>query len=56
CLLWAAHGKTAWETSQILQISQTTVSYHLENAKKKLGARTVAQAVARAVCEKTIVL
>lgn len=46
CLGWAAQGKTAWEISQILKISEATVSFHIENAKKKLDAKTLPQAVA----------
>lgn len=49
CLNWAAEGKTAWETSQILSIAEATVIFHLENAKKKLNAKTLPQAVALAV-------
>ena len=28
CLKWAAAGKTAWETSIILDISEGTVKFH----------------------------
>jgi DNA-binding CsgD family transcriptional regulator len=44
CLEWASQGKTAWETGLILGISRNTVAYYLENAKEKLGVRTVVQA------------
>lgn len=47
CLEWAAQGKSAWETGCILGISRNTVAYYLENAKQKLGVRTVVQAVTR---------
>ncbi|MEQ1863955.1 MAG: LuxR family transcriptional regulator [Micropepsaceae bacterium] len=47
CLRWAALGKSAWEISRILGIARRTVSFHLENAKAKLGVRSVCQAVAR---------
>jgi DNA-binding CsgD family transcriptional regulator len=47
CLEWAAQGKSAWETGQILKISRHTVAFHLGNVKTKLGVRTVVQAVAR---------
>lgn len=43
CARWAAEGKTAWETAQILSISENTVIWHVENAKKKLGVRTKCQ-------------
>lgn len=45
CLEWAAQGKSAWEIGCILGISRNTVAYYLENAKGKLGVRTVVQAV-----------
>jgi LuxR family transcriptional activator of conjugal transfer of Ti plasmids len=47
CLVWASRGKSAWEIGRILNLSRNTVAYYLENAKKKLGVRTIAQAVAR---------
>ncbi|MEH2478168.1 LuxR family transcriptional activator of conjugal transfer of Ti plasmids [Nitrobacteraceae bacterium AZCC 2146] len=47
CLEWAAKGKSAWEIGRILDISRHTVATYLENAKSKLGVRTVVQAVAR---------
>lgn len=46
CLEWAAQGKSAWETGAILGISRHTVATYLENAKTKLGVRTIVQAVA----------
>ena len=49
CLLWATEGKTAWETSQILQIAERTVTFHLQNVQGKLGVNNRQQAVARAV-------
>ena len=47
CLLWAGQGKSRWETGQILNVSDRTVKFHLENAKAKLGVRTIAQALCR---------
>jgi LuxR family transcriptional activator of bioluminescence operon len=49
CLLWAAEGKTSWEASQILGISERTVIFHLQNASDKLGVNNRQQAVARAI-------
>ena len=54
CLLWAAEGKTSWETAQILHISERTVIFHLRNAAGKLGVSTRQQAVARAVAQRLI--
>lgn len=44
-LLWAAQGKTAWETSTILGISPKTVEFHLANCGRKLGTATKAQTI-----------
>lgn len=49
CLLWAAEGKTAWEASRILNISERTVTFHLQNAAEKLHVANRQHAVARAV-------
>ena len=49
CLLWATEGKTTWETSQILSISERTVTFHLQNVQGKLGVNNRQQAVGRAV-------
>ncbi|MEQ1521845.1 MAG: LuxR family transcriptional regulator [Aestuariivirga sp.] len=46
CLEWAARGKSAWDIGSILNISRRTAAFHLENAKSKLGVRTISQAVA----------
>lgn len=48
CLSWAARGKKMQETAKVLGITTRTVVFHLENARSKLGASTVAQAVAEA--------
>jgi DNA-binding CsgD family transcriptional regulator len=49
CLLWAAEGKTSWEISQILNITERTVVFHMANAAEKVGAVNRRQAVARAI-------
>jgi LuxR family transcriptional activator of conjugal transfer of Ti plasmids len=48
CLFWAARGKKMPETAQILGITTRTVIFHIENARSKLDASTVTQAVAEA--------
>lgn len=48
-LLWTARGKTAWETSVILNISRTTVISHLKNTRAKLDTTNVVQTVAEAM-------
>lgn len=47
CLEWSAAGKSAWEIGRILGITQRTVTFHLENAKAKLGVSSLHQAIAR---------
>ncbi|WP_367716208.1 autoinducer binding domain-containing protein [Nitratireductor sp. GISD-1A_MAKvit] len=49
CLQWAAQGKSEWEVSQILGISEHTAEKHLLNAKTKLGASNRVHAVAEAI-------
>ena len=48
-LSWTSAGKTAWETSQILTVSQRTVEYHMGNILNKLDATNAQQAIAIAV-------
>lgn len=45
-LSWISAGKTDWEISSILSISQSTSQEHAKRAIRKLGAVTRAQAVA----------
>lgn len=47
CLQWAARGKSALDTAEIINVSRRTVIFHTENAKRKLGVATVQQAVAK---------
>lgn len=56
CLSWAAKGKTNWDISQILLITERTVQYHVENAREKLGAESRLQAVVIAARQLEIVL
>jgi len=56
CLTWASVGKTMSEIAYILTLSESTVSFHIENAKRKLDARTLVQAVGKAVSTKLIKL
>jgi DNA-binding CsgD family transcriptional regulator len=48
-LKWAAEGKTAWETAQLLGVSERAIRLYTENAMNKLRAKTKTQAVAIAV-------
>ncbi len=49
CLLWAAAGKTAWESARILNVSERTVIFHLHNALHKLDVTNKPHAIAKAV-------
>jgi LuxR family quorum-sensing system transcriptional regulator CciR len=37
CVMWAARGKSDWEISRILGISQDTVIEHLRHARERYG-------------------
>jgi len=49
CLQWLAIGRDHVQTAQALGISVRTVRFHLGNARRKLGVRRAAEAIARAV-------
>ena len=55
-LRWAARGKTAWETSQILGIFERNVRWHLEEAQRKLMAPNKTATVARALVNREIMI
>ncbi|WP_372422081.1 autoinducer binding domain-containing protein [Salinarimonas chemoclinalis] len=48
---WASRGKTSWETSVLLGLSEKTVNFYLRNACQKMNAATKVQAAAQAVRE-----
>lgn len=56
CLSWVASGKTDWEISQILNISEQTTHEYVQNAISKLNAATRAQAVAVAMLTRQILM
>ena len=43
---YVAEGKTDWEIGTILGVSEATARFHVDNARRKLGAVNRAQAVA----------
>ncbi len=49
CLLWTAEGKSSWDMSVIMAISESTVNFHLKNAMQKLGAVNRTTAVVKAI-------
>lgn len=48
-LNWLQNGKSSWDISMILRISESTVNYHIENIKRKLDVVNRLQAVSVAV-------
>jgi LuxR family transcriptional regulator, quorum-sensing system regulator BjaR1 len=48
-LAWTAEGKSSWEIGEILGLSERTVNWHAEQAKKKLDAVNRTQAVIKAL-------
>lgn len=48
-LQWTATGKTAWEIGSILNISERTVNFHLQNAMGKFGVHNKVHAAAKAL-------
>ena len=49
CLAWAARGKTVADTAILVGIAPRTVVFHLEKARQKLNASSIAQCVAEAM-------
>ncbi len=49
CLEWTAHGKTAGEVAEILQISIRTVNNHLSNSFKRLNVTNRSEAIAKSI-------
>ncbi len=47
-LRWTAEGKTAWEVSVIMGITERTVNFHIRNAVSKLSCVNKTSAVVRA--------
>jgi LuxR family transcriptional regulator, activator of conjugal transfer of Ti plasmids len=45
CVKWAEKGKTTLETSMLTGINARTVQHHLDSARKKLNAKTIAQLI-----------
>ena len=48
-LRWTMVGKDAWSVAQLLEITESTVNFHLRNAERKLGVSSKFQAVLRAM-------
>lgn len=55
-MTWTAHGKTAWEISEILSVSEQTVKDHIENVCRKLSVNNKTHATALALIQGFIAL
>ncbi|MCL3882677.1 helix-turn-helix transcriptional regulator [Marivita sp. GX14005] len=53
-LLWAAHGKSAWETAQLLGLREATVKFYVRKACVRLGVKNKTHAVAIALTHNLI--
>ncbi|CAG1020132.1 Transcriptional activator protein LuxR [Methylococcales bacterium] len=51
CLKWVADGKTSWEISKLLSVSERTINFHLNNAILKLQASNRQHAVTKAILQ-----
>jgi LuxR family quorum sensing-dependent transcriptional regulator len=49
CLQWVAVGKSDWEIGEILDISEKTANFHIEQVKRKYNVATRVQAVVQAL-------
>ena len=49
CLLWSAEGLKTMAIADELDISESTVTFHIQNVMRKLSARNRQQAIARAI-------
>ncbi|MDP8916571.1 MAG: LuxR family transcriptional regulator [Pseudomonadota bacterium] len=45
CIQWVARGKSDWDASRIMGISESTVNMHVERIKRKLGVRNRPQMI-----------
>lgn len=51
---WIADGKTAWEISTILHLSEHTIRNHIENARRKFDATNTPHLIAAAFRKQVI--
>lgn len=47
CMNWAAKGKTSWEISQILGITERTVNFHINNCIQKTNSTSRQQVISK---------
>jgi LuxR family quorum sensing-dependent transcriptional regulator len=53
-LEWVAHGKSAWEIGEILNITKRTVDEHVRSAVRKIGVANRTHAIAIAIRDRII--
>lgn len=53
-LIWLKEGKSSWDISRILHVSERTVNFHIENIMRKLDAVNRTHAVAIAIEQRLI--
>jgi LuxR family quorum sensing-dependent transcriptional regulator len=46
CMRWVAAGRTDQEIAALMGLAASTVRFHIDRARRKLGARTRSHAVA----------
>ena len=56
CLAWASRGKTVADTAILVAIAPRTVVFHLENARRKMGAASITQCVAESTAPSAVAL
>ena len=54
CLRWVAAGKSDGDIAAVIGLAESTVHYHIEQAKRRLGVHSRLQAVARLVLDGTL--
>lgn len=54
CLVWVARGKTDWEISRILGVSQETVVQHIKQARVRYGVQKRTSLLIRTLFDGTI--
>ncbi|OCW57947.1 helix-turn-helix transcriptional regulator [Hoeflea olei] len=55
-LLWTAAGKSCWDISVILNVSEQTIRFHTAQIRAKLNASNITHAVVRAIQQGEITL
>lgn len=51
CIRWASEGKTSWEISKILSITESTVNFHLANCINKTESVNRQQAIVKCLLQ-----